>query len=84
MTTSKKEFEPLKNATGPDSPATVRQALCDQAADWLERAGIRAPRAADGHAAAPLEISPLFALDAEELAAKVDKGMRVEKQLYLH
>ena len=36
VATSKKEFEPLKNATGPDSPATVRQALCDQAADWLE------------------------------------------------
>jgi UDP-N-acetylglucosamine/UDP-N-acetylgalactosamine diphosphorylase len=83
VTTSKKEFEPLKNATGPDSPATVRQALCDQAADWLERAGIKVPRGGDGHAAVPLEVSPLFALDAEELAGKVDKSMCVEKQLYL-
>ena len=64
MTTSKKEFEPLKNADGPDSPATVRQALCDQAAEWLEHAGIKVPRDV------ALEISPLYALDAEELAAK--------------
>jgi hypothetical protein len=31
----------------------------------------------------PLEISPLFALDAEELAAKVGAGMRVEGPTYL-
>ena len=73
VATSKKEFEPLKNATGPDSPATVRQALCDQAADWLDHAGVMVPRDAHGHAALPLEISPLHALDAEELVAfKVD------------
>ena len=35
------EFEPLKNATGPDSPATVRQRMSDQFADWLEAAGAR-------------------------------------------
>jgi UDP-N-acetylglucosamine/UDP-N-acetylgalactosamine diphosphorylase len=81
--TSKKEFEPLKNATGPDSPATVRQALCDQAADWLEQAGIKVPRNEQGRAALPLEISPLYALDAEELAAKVERNLRVDKGLYL-
>src|SRR5262249_26753782 len=81
--TSKKEFEPLKNATGPDSPATVRQALCDQAADWLQHAGIKVPRRPDGHAALSLEVSPLYALDAEELAAKVDRNLRVEEGLYL-
>ncbi|HWY85656.1 MAG TPA: UDPGP type 1 family protein [Gemmataceae bacterium] len=83
VATSKKEFEPLKNATGPDSPATVRQALCDQAADWLEHAGLRVPRDPKGGAEGPLEISPLYALDAEELAAKVDRNLRVEKGLYL-
>jgi UDP-N-acetylglucosamine/UDP-N-acetylgalactosamine diphosphorylase len=81
--TSKREFEPLKNATGPDSPTTVRQALCDQAADWLERAGVNVPRGADGHAAMPLEISPLYALDAEELAAKAGPTMHLEKELCL-
>jgi UDP-N-acetylglucosamine/UDP-N-acetylgalactosamine diphosphorylase len=75
MATSKKEFEPLKNATGADSPASVRQALIDQAADWLDHAGVKVRRDAEGHAIMPLEISPLHALDADELAAK---------GLYLH
>ncbi len=81
--TDRKEFAPLKNAQGADSPATVRQAICDQAADWLERAGVRVPRNPDGHAAALLEISPLYALDAEELARKVDKNLRIDTTLYL-
>jgi UDP-N-acetylglucosamine/UDP-N-acetylgalactosamine diphosphorylase len=75
VVTSKSEFEPLKNATGPNSPASVRQALCDQAADWLEHAGVKAKRDAQGRAIVPVEISPLYALDAEELIAK---------GLYLH
>jgi UDP-N-acetylglucosamine/UDP-N-acetylgalactosamine diphosphorylase len=83
VATGKKEFEPLKNATGPDSPATVRQALCDQAADWLEGAGVKVPRRTDGHAAVTLEISPLYALDAEEVAAKVDRKLRGQEGLYL-
>ncbi len=83
MATSKKEFKPLKNATGPDSPATVRQALCDQAADWLEHAGIEVPRDAQGHAKVPLEVSPLYALDADELASKVQRDLRLDKGLYL-
>ena len=35
------EFEPLKNAIGPDSPATVHQRMSDQFANWLEAAGAR-------------------------------------------
>jgi UDP-N-acetylglucosamine/UDP-N-acetylgalactosamine diphosphorylase len=61
----------------------VRQAISNFAGDWLERAGIRVPRKANGDAAVPLEISPLYALDAEELAAKVDRRLRVEGALYL-
>ena len=39
------EFEPLKNAVGPDSPATVHQRMSDQFGNWLEQAGavIRTP-----------------------------------------
>jgi UDP-N-acetylglucosamine/UDP-N-acetylgalactosamine diphosphorylase len=77
------EFEPLKNATGPDSPQTVRKALSDLAGAWLEHAGVQVPRQPDGHVAVPLEISPLYALDAEELARKVDRGLRVDGPLYL-
>ncbi len=38
------EFEPLKNALGPDSPATVHQRMSDQFANWLEQAGAVVPR----------------------------------------
>jgi UDP-N-acetylglucosamine/UDP-N-acetylgalactosamine diphosphorylase len=82
-TSRHEEFVPLKNATGPDSPQTVRQALSDLAADWLEKAGVRVPRQSDGNAAVPLEVSPLYALDAEELAAKVDRSLRIEGPVYL-
>jgi UDP-N-acetylglucosamine/UDP-N-acetylgalactosamine diphosphorylase len=78
-TTRRDEFEPLKNAEGKESPLSVRQAISTQAADWLERAGAIVPRTADEHAAIPLEISPLFALDAEELAGKVTAGRRIDK-----
>lgn len=82
-TSRREEFVPLKNATGPDSPETVRQALSDLAADWLERAGVAVPRRADGGAAAALEINPLFALDAEELATKVDRTTSIDGPTYL-
>jgi UDP-N-acetylglucosamine/UDP-N-acetylgalactosamine diphosphorylase len=79
----REEFVPLKNASGPDSPETVRQAQSDLAADWLTRAGVTVPRRPDGSAAVALEVSPLFALDAEELAKKVDRTMKIDGPLYL-
>ena len=63
------EFEPLKNAEGPYSPASVKQAIADRCARWLSQAGVRV--ATSGGRTPPLEISPLFAYDAEELRAKV-------------
>ena len=82
-TSRSKEFEPLKNATGPDSPATVRQRMSDRFGDWLERAGAVVPRRADGSVPFGLEISPLFALDAAELKSKIEPGLVVEGPLYL-
>jgi UDP-N-acetylglucosamine/UDP-N-acetylgalactosamine diphosphorylase len=82
-TTRSADFEPLKNATGDDSVETVRRALVQQAADWLEQAGVSLPREATGAAAVPVEISPLFALDADELRHKIAPGTRVDKALYL-
>ncbi|MBI3411226.1 MAG: UDPGP type 1 family protein [Planctomycetes bacterium] len=81
-TTRAREFEPLKNATGSESPETVRRALSNLTAEWLERAGVEVPRDAKGNAAVALEVSPLFALDAEELAAKVKGIKRIEKERY--
>jgi UDP-N-acetylglucosamine/UDP-N-acetylgalactosamine diphosphorylase len=77
------EFMPLKNATGPDSPETVAKAISDLAGGWLAQAGIAVPLGADGHVTVPLEISPLYALDAAELATKVDRNLRLDGPTYL-
>jgi UDP-N-acetylglucosamine/UDP-N-acetylgalactosamine diphosphorylase len=58
------EFAPVKNAEGADSPATARAALVAQAKRWMAAAGLAVP-------AGPVEIGPLFALDAEEFAANL-------------
>jgi UDP-N-acetylglucosamine/UDP-N-acetylgalactosamine diphosphorylase len=77
------EFEPLKNATGPDSPATVRARMTELFAGWLEGAGARVERSADGSIPFDIEISPLFALSASELKSKIEPGLVVNEPLYL-
>jgi UDP-N-acetylglucosamine/UDP-N-acetylgalactosamine diphosphorylase len=71
------EFAPLKNATGPDSPETVCRLMTARAARWLAAAGVQVPTKANGEPAFPLEISPLFALDEAECAAKIPPGFAV-------
>ncbi len=70
------EFSPIKNATGEDTIATSLHDQVRRAAVWLEQAGVRVPRDADGRVAAAIEISPLFADSPEELAGKV-KGLTI-------
>jgi UDP-N-acetylglucosamine/UDP-N-acetylgalactosamine diphosphorylase len=82
-TERREEFEPLKNATGANSPASVRQAISNLSATWLEHAGIAVPRQPSGDAIHALEISPLFAIDPDELAAKIDRGLRVDRAICL-
>lgn len=77
------EFEPLKNASGPDSPESVRRRMTDQFADWLERAGARVARADDGSVPFGLEISPLLAIDAAELRGKIEPGRLINGPTYL-
>ena len=76
QTSRAEEFMPVKNGSGQDSPETARQALSDQGASWLEEAGVRLPRRADGGVAIPVEISPLFALDAAELSRRLPPGWK--------
>jgi UDP-N-acetylglucosamine/UDP-N-acetylgalactosamine diphosphorylase len=71
------EFSPIKNASGPDSLATSLYDQVRRWAVWMEKAGIQVPRDADGQVAAAIEISPLFAESAEELAAKVDRKLAI-------
>jgi UDP-N-acetylglucosamine/UDP-N-acetylgalactosamine diphosphorylase len=77
------EFEPLKNAVGPDSPATVHQRMSDLFGNWLEQAGAKVPRRPDGSIPFGIEISPLFALDAQELKSKLEPGLVVDRPIYL-
>ena len=63
--------------------AIAQQPLPRAFSQWLEQAGVAVPRDGQGAPTVPLEISPLFALDADELGRKVDRRLRIEKPLYL-
>lgn len=61
------EFAPIKNATGIDSPESSAQLQTQRAALWLDSVGIRIPRKPDGTIDCVIEISPLTALEPEDL-----------------
>jgi UDP-N-acetylglucosamine/UDP-N-acetylgalactosamine diphosphorylase len=75
-TSRREEFAPLKNASGADSPESVKAALTALAADWLRRAGATVP---DG---AVVEISPLFALEPEDLTGKMTAEIAIGTGTY--
>jgi UDP-N-acetylglucosamine/UDP-N-acetylgalactosamine diphosphorylase len=77
------EFSPVKNAAGEDSPQTAQHDLCELHAHWLEQTGVKIPRDAAGRLQARVEVSPLFALDAPELAKKISPDLKVQDGLYL-
>ena len=66
------EFAPTKNATGVDSVESTRQMMVARAAAWLESAGVAVPRKADGSVDCLLEIAPSFALEKEDIKARLD------------
>ncbi|QDT85775.1 UTP--glucose-1-phosphate uridylyltransferase [Gimesia chilikensis] len=72
-----REFNPLKNAEGQDSPTTVHAALNRIAGEWLTACGVEVP------GDCPVEISPLLALDAEDLKSKVSADLTINGPLYL-
>jgi UDP-N-acetylglucosamine/UDP-N-acetylgalactosamine diphosphorylase len=71
-------FAPLKNAPGAkaDTPDAVRAQMAALGRAWLRRAG------AEIGDDIPVEISPLFALDVDELAAKIQPGTRIATPTY--
>jgi UDP-N-acetylglucosamine/UDP-N-acetylgalactosamine diphosphorylase len=72
-------FAPLKNAPGAprDTPEYVHQLMIAQHTKWLTAAGTEV---ADGVA---VEISPLWALDAEAVAARADRPPSIKSPTYL-
>jgi len=63
-----REFNPVKNRDGADSPETCREALSRIGRDWLTAAGHPVDKDQ------PVEISPLQALDQDELIQRLATG----------
>ncbi len=72
-------FAPLKNAPGAerDTHEYVQRHIVEQHRRWLEAAGTRV---AEG---ASVEISPLWALDAEGVASRADRPAGLNRDTYL-
>ncbi len=80
-TTHAEEFAPLKNgeADPTDNPTTVKRAISAHAETWLERAGVSLPDK-DRH---PIEISPFWALEPEDVHAKIKGQSTIRGPQYL-
>jgi UDP-N-acetylglucosamine/UDP-N-acetylgalactosamine diphosphorylase len=74
----KEVFAPLKNAPGAerDTAEYVQNMMVDQHTQWLRTAGTRI---AEG---VPVEISPLWALDADGVAERQDRPAVIERATY--
>lgn len=57
----KDEFSPVKNAEGADSPASCKADMQAKWRSWLKECGVTVDEAV------PVEIDPVYALDAEDL-----------------
>ena len=84
-TLREEEFSPVKNADGEGSPLTSVRDQVRRAARWLESAGAKVPRKTDGEPDAIIEISPLLADDATQLAETTKPGLKIApcSQVYL-
>jgi UDP-N-acetylglucosamine/UDP-N-acetylgalactosamine diphosphorylase len=71
-------FAPLKNASGGDcnTPETVRSRMVEQHTRWLRHAGAEVDEGVE------VEICPMFAADADELAGKLDPEIAVTEPTY--
>lgn len=78
------EFAPVKNARGVDSAESCRRLMSNRFGRWLAECGIQVDLDSVGNAAANIEISPLYALDEEELGQKLgSRNLKVERTLAL-
>jgi UDP-N-acetylglucosamine/UDP-N-acetylgalactosamine diphosphorylase len=73
------EFAPLKNKSGDFSPDYVRERMVRVATNWLRDAGIRVPKGI------PVEISPLFAMNSQEIAGRLSEiaGLEFDRPQFL-
>lgn len=77
------EFAPVKNATGTDSAEVTHRMMIERAATWLEAAGVKVPRRADGTPDCVIEMAASFALTADDVKAKKVAPIKPGQQVYL-
>lgn len=77
-----KEFSPVKNKTGEDSPETARRDLTNYFGEWMEAAGMHIPRDSTGNVQGMIEISPLFANTKEVFVKKADASWSFDGSFY--
>ncbi|RLT10762.1 MAG: UDPGP type 1 family protein [Planctomycetota bacterium] len=77
------EFEPLKNATGPDSPSTVRAAMSRIAARLVAESGVEVPLDDQGEPLFAIELDPCFEVDLNQLKTRLGPGLKLTGDLAL-
>ena len=85
QTLRNEEFAPTKNTTGVDSVDTTRRMIVTRAAAWLESAGLIIPKKPDGSIDCVLEIAPSFALEKDDIKAKLNRipQIKPKDKIYL-
>jgi len=76
------EYSPIRDTSGPRSPQTAQRDLSNLYARWLSEAGA-VFEASASDALPTIEISPLYALDAEELREKIELPLDIGGDLLL-
>ncbi|MEX1231438.1 MAG: UDPGP type 1 family protein [Planctomycetaceae bacterium] len=72
-----REFNPVKNQSGDDSPDTCRAAMIALHAGWLKNAGVKVKENI------PVEISPLWAQDETDVTNKVAALTEISGPTYI-
>ncbi|MCX7704554.1 MAG: UDPGP type 1 family protein, partial [Planctomycetota bacterium] len=65
------EFCPIKSVEGDETLAKAQQFMSNLYGKWLRKCGLDVPTDSHGNVVGVIEISPLFALDEEELKEKI-------------
>jgi len=78
------QYAPIKASAGRNSADTARRAISNVFGSWLEQAGVQVQRRPDtGDVADLIEISPMFAASAQELAARLAPETTLPKPILL-